>query len=133
MDRPIIGAVLAYLAALAAGLALLMLMPWPVQAASPGHGCKSVESVVSTATERGHRVTMLTGDPVARAVAVYNAVPPASHIEATTAVLVDLGQGGGIIMLGSGVDLCVVAYVKAEGWESVKAIIITGAVLGERA
>ena len=36
-------------------------------------------------------------------------------------------------MLGFGVDLCVVAYVKAEGWESVKAIIITGAVLGERA
>lgn len=96
----------------------------PVLAAQ---GCKPVEAVISGATERGHHATMLSGAPVARAVAVYNAVPPASHVEATTAVLIDLSTGGGIIALGTGVELCVVAMVKAEGWPTVKAIILTGA------
>lgn len=100
----------------------------PALAQQPDERCKPMSDFTTILPQMGalgH--TVLRGDAAARAVMVYNSLPPESDTPFTAAVVADMPDGVGLLGVGFGDTVCSIVPIPPQVWGRMKRHI-----LGER-
>ena len=90
-----------------------------VAAGRANAACLSADSAIAQAEARGWRFEPLGKDDASRAIALYEAIPPAGPSAASEAALIHRPEGGGFVLVGQGGAYCASALIHPPNWPGV--------------